>query len=275
MIPLVSDTDLMPEDLFRNDLTPVLPPLETPEGKVELLYQDEYLIAVHKPAGLLVHPSWIAPAKTPHLVGLLKQALGGIKIHPVHRLDRATSGVMLFALDPETTRRLQRQFVERDISKTYHCLVRGWAEDEGTIDHALKPVHDKIADARANPDKAPKEAVTHFRCVRRIELPIPVGRYPAARYSLIEARPKTGRKHQIRRHFKHALHPLVGDTRYGEGRHNRLFREHFDCHRLLLMATHLQFRHPYTDELLSISARPGPDVEQLFRRIGLLPAADC
>ncbi|MBP0049201.1 tRNA pseudouridine(65) synthase TruC [Marinobacterium sp. AK62] len=226
------------------------------------------MLAVHKPAGLLVHPSWIAPAKTPNLVALLRERYPGEKLHTVHRLDRATSGVILFARNKTAGQHLQQQFIERKINKTYLCVVRGWTDEAGTIDYALKPIHDKKADhPNANPDKEPKEAVSAYRRIATARLPIPVGRYPEARYSLVEVKPSTGRKHQIRRHMKHILHPIVGDTKYGEGRHNRLFREHLDSHRLLLMATAIEFEHPESGQMLRIEAGVGEDIKCLFEKL--------
>jgi len=242
-----------------------------------LIYEDDWLFAVDKPAGLLVHPSWIAPARTPNLVSWLKQRYPGETIHTVHRLDRATSGVMLFARDKAVAQALQLQFSERRIEKTYLCVTRGWTPDADVIDYALKPIHDRIADAHSEPDKPAQDAVTAYRRLGTVELPIAVGRYPRARYSLVEVRPKTGRKHQIRRHMKHIFHPLVGDTNYGEGRHNRLFREHFGCHRLLLMATCLEFEHPVQGERMRLEAPVSPGVDQLFRQLGwsgLYPAVN-
>ncbi|MGE4418168.1 MAG: pseudouridine synthase, partial [Marinobacterium sp.] len=143
-----------------------------------------------------------------------------------------------------------------------------WTEEAGVIDYALKPIHDKYADPLANPDKEPKEAVSEYRRLATVSLPIAVGRYPEARYSLVEVKPKTGRKHQIRRHMKHILHPIVGDTKHGEGRHNRLFREHLDSHRLLLMAVAIEFEHPVTGQKVKIESGVGDDVEGLFKRLG-------
>lgn len=242
-----------------------------------VIYEDDWLFAVDKPAGLLVHPSWIAPARTPNLVSWLKQRYPGETIHTVHRLDRATSGVMLFARDKTVAQALQLQFSERRIEKTYLCVTRGWTPDADVIDYALKPIHDRIANAHSNPDKPAQEAVTAYRRLGTLELPIAVGRYPQARYSLVEVRPKTGRKHQIRRHMKHIFHPLVGDTHYGEGRHNRLFREHFGCHRLLLMATGLEFEHPVQGQRMRLEAPVSPEVDRLFRQFGwsgLYPTAE-
>jgi len=240
----------------------------TDPTELVVLYEDEYLVAVNKPAGLLVHPSWIAPARTPNLVSMLKQRYPGETVHTVHRLDRATSGVILFARRKEVGQHLQQQFIERSVHKTYLCVVRGWTEEAGVIDYALKPIHDKYADPLASPDKEPKEAVSEYRRLATVSLPIAVGRYPEARYSLVEVKPKTGRKHQIRRHMKHILHPIVGDTKHGEGRHNRVFREHLDSHRLLLMAVAIEFEHPVTGQRMQIEAGVGKDVETLFQRLG-------
>lgn len=237
---------------------------------LDILYEDEHLVAINKPAGLLVHPSWIAPARTPNLVSQLKQRYPGETVHTIHRLDRATSGVILFARDKAVAQHLQQQFIDRTVKKTYLCVVRGWTDEEGVIDYALKPIHDKRDDPRANPDKEPQDAVSAYRRIATVSLPIPVGRYPEARYSLVEVKPTTGRKHQIRRHMKHILHPIVGDTKHGEGRHNRLFRENFDLHRMLLMATAIEFTHPITEQKMRVEAGVGEEVEQLFKQLGWL-----
>lgn len=247
---------------------------------LDICYQDSDLIAVHKPAGLLVHPSWIAPRKTPHLVGLLKQYFEneGEGVYTVHRLDRATSGIMLFARNRTSAQRLNQMFAEHQIQKTYLCVVRGFVAEDGVIDYPLKPIFDKKADhPDSDQDKAPKDAVSAYRVLGQVELPIAVGKYPCARYSLVEVKPKTGRKHQIRRHMKHIFHPLVGDTKYGEGRHNRLFRETFNLHRMLLMATELTFAHPVTGQPLRLQTPVTPEVARLFDRLGwqgLYPAPD-
>lgn len=236
---------------------------------LDILYQDDDLIAVHKPAGLLVHPSWITPRKTPNLVYSLKRYFRGAPVYTIHRLDRATSGVILFAKNKETAQQMNAQFAEHKVEKTYLCVTRGFTPEEGVIDYALKPIFDKKVDhPDSDQDKDPKDAVSAFRRLGTVELPIPVGRYPCARYSLVEVKPKTGRKHQIRRHMKHLLHPLVGDTKYGEGRHNRLFREHFNLHRMLLMAVELSFTHPKTGERITIAAPVTEEVAALFDQLG-------
>lgn len=235
---------------------------------LDILYQDDDLIAVHKPAGLLVHPSWITPKKTPNLVYSLKTYFRDAPVHTIHRLDRATSGVIVFAKNKETAQKMNALFAERKVQKTYLCVTRGYTPEEGVIDYALKPIFDKKADPFADPDKPAKDAVSVYRRLGTVELPIEVGKYPCARYSLVEVKPATGRKHQIRRHMKHILHPLIGDTKHGEGRHNRLFREHLHTRRMLLMATELSFEHPVTGEALTIKAPVTRKVATLFDRLG-------
>jgi len=149
-------------------------------------------------------------------------------------------------------------FESREVTKKYLAVVRGWTDEAGTIDYALREEKHKEA----------QHAVTHYRRLATVELDIAVGRYPKARYSLVEVMPQTGRMHQIRKHFAHIFHPLVGDTTYGEGRHNRLFREHFGCERLLLHASELGFVHPYSGTPLSIRAPLPPELAALFTRLG-------
>jgi tRNA pseudouridine65 synthase len=174
---------------------------------------------------------------------LLRDQLGQ-RVWPLHRLDRATSGVLLFALDAETAALVGRQIMAREFDKRYLAVVRGYVESDGLIDHPLSTEGDRPA----------RPALTRYRRLATMELPVPVGRYPVARYSLVEVCPLTGRTHQIRRHFKHLFHPLIGDTTYGEGRHNRLFRQRFGCHRLLLHAVQLALTHPRSGEHLDLRA---------------------
>lgn len=237
-------------------------------SQLEIVFEDDWLIGVNKPAGLLVHPSWITAPDEPTLMGLLKAHTGAPKLHTIHRLDRATSGIILVGKTLEATQDIQAQFLQRSIQKTYLASVRGWTEDAERIDYPLVPKRDKFAEPMAKENPEPKEAVSAYRTLGRVELDIPIGRYPKARYSLVEVKPKTGRKHQIRRHMKHILHPIVGDTKYGEGRHNRLFREHFDLHRLLLMATELEFEHPVTKQTVKLSAAVDSQVDELFTQFG-------
>ena len=233
---------------------------------LKLLFEDEHYFAIDKPSGLLVHPSPIE-RRAPNAIALIREQLG-IKAYTIHRLDRPTSGVLLFAKNSEAAHKMNLRFAEREVQKTYHCVCRGYVPEEGVIDYPLKEILDKVADKMANPNKPAKDAVSNYKRLGTVELPIPVGRYPAARYSLVEVKPKTGRKHQIRRHLKHIAHPLVGDTKHGDGRHNTLFREHFGLDRLLLMATELAFEHPYTAEQINIKAPVTPWIDQLFNQLG-------
>lgn len=232
---------------------------------LEVLYQDDYLIAINKPAGLLVHPSLVDRHETRSAMILLRDQIEQF-VYPVHRLDKPTSGVLLFALSPEIARILSASFTEKRIDKRYLAVVRGYTEDSGRVDYPLKERHDKMTDRRAGKDKPPQPAVTEYRRLATLELPVCVDRYPTSRYSLVEVTPLSGRKHQIRRHFKHLSHPIIGDTSYGKSNHNRLFMQRYGSRRLLLAATHLLLAHPVSGESLRLEA--GLDTE--FDRVAKL-----
>jgi tRNA pseudouridine65 synthase len=229
---------------------------------LEILYQDEYLVAINKPSGLLVHKSPIDKAETEFAMQLIRDQIGQY-VYPVHRLDKPTSGVLIFALSSEVARLMSEAFRNNKVQKEYMAVVRGYTKEEELIDYDLTVILDKKADKDRNKNKEPKEAKTYYEQLRTVELPFPVSRYPVARYSLLKLIPKTGRKHQLRRHMKHILHPIVGDTKYGRNEHNNLFREQFDVHRLLLHASRITFSHPITKEFLVIDAR----VDEVFRRV--------
>ena len=220
---------------------------------LEILYQDEFLVAINKPSGLLVHRSLIDARETRFAIQLTRDQIGQ-RVYPAHRLDKPTSGVLLFALDSDTARKLTQQFTDRSVIKKYLAVVRGYTNEHACIDYSLKEQPDAIADAQADHDKAAQSAVTHYQCLQQAELPYPVGRYPTARYSLLELTPGTGRRHQLRRHMKHIFHPIIGDTSYGDGRHNQFFRTTFNSHRLLLHARSLSLPHPQTGTPLNIYA---------------------
>lgn len=236
--------------------------------QLHILYEDDDLIAVNKPEGLLTHPSWLTKKGTANVASIVKDYLNGEKVHTLHRLDRATSGVLLIAKNKSSAQQLGSDFAEQKVEKNYLCVVRGYAPESGVIDKALKYQPDKQAEAFAKEDAPAQEAVTVFQRLACVELPIPVGKWPCARYSLVKAQPKTGRTHQLRRHFKHLLCPIVGDTNYGEGRHNKLYRDHFDSRRLLLMCVEMKFNHPITGQLLVIKAPISDQIKQLFDRFG-------
>jgi tRNA pseudouridine65 synthase len=198
---------------------------------LEIIYEDAWLVAVNKPSGMLVHRGWARDGDI--AVDVLHRQLGK-HVWPLHRLDRATSGALLFALDLETTRTLSHEFEHGRVGKRYLALVRGIPPEELLIDHALRRVD---SDKSSRPERLP--AQTQIRRLATFE-----------RYALVEATPLTGRTHQIRRHLKHISHPIIGDVRYGKGDHNRWFRERFGLHRLALHASELHVPHPTLGQVL-------------------------
>ena len=224
---------------------------------LEILYLDDECVAVNKPPDLLVHRSFVATREKENVVRTLHRQLGQ-RVFTVHRLDRATSGVLIFGLNAEAAHLLTPQFERREVQKTYIAIVRGFTDDSGTIDMPLKEPYDRIATpAETTENKPAQEAVTDFETLARSELPLSAGRYPTSRYSFVRVTPHTGRRHQIRRHFKHASHPIVGDIKHGDNHVNQLIEREFGIRRLLLVASELSIRHPATNELMNLSAAPG------------------
>ena len=220
---------------------------------LEILYQDDVLVAVNKPAGMLVHRSWLDRHETQFVMQTLRDQIGQL-VYPIHRLDRPTSGVLLFALNSKIANLLCQQFEQKQIEKQYLAVVRGYVTGHGKIDYPLKVQLDKIADKFSQPDKAPQSAVTFYEGLQTVEMPYGVGRYATSRYSLVRLIPQTGRKHQLRRHMKHIFHPILGDTQYGDLHQNRALMEHTGCARLLLHAEKLTFVHPLTQRPMTIQA---------------------
>jgi tRNA pseudouridine65 synthase len=229
---------------------------------LEILYQDDYFVIINKPSGLLVHKSPIDKRETKFALQMVRDQIGQY-VYPIHRLDKPTSGVLVFALSSEVARLMSDLIADKQFEKEYRAVVRGYTADDDLIDYDLKVILDKKADKDRSDDKEPQSAQTFYQCLATVELPFAVSRYPVARYSLVKLMPKTGRKHQLRRHMKHIFHPIVGDTRYGRTEHNKLFRENFDVHRLLLHANRLSFVHPVTQESLVIEA----GVDEVFERV--------
>jgi tRNA pseudouridine65 synthase len=210
-----------------------------------LLYRDGALAAVSKPSGMAVHRGWSRERIV--VLTLVRDHLGRA-VFPVHRLDRATSGALVLALDPGTARALQEQFVAGRVGKRYLALVRGIPPEQGVIDHPVP----------RSPEGPRVPAVTEYRRLATFE-----------RYALLEVVPRTGRLHQIRRHLKHLSHPLIGDVRYGKGEHNRLFRERFGLHRLALHALEIAFDHPEDGRRLTIVAPVPEDLAGPLRAMGI------
>ena len=224
---------------------------------LEILFQCEHLVAINKPNGLLVHRSPIASDADVFAVQLLRDQLGQ-KVYPVHRLDRKTSGVLLFALDEATNSEMQRKFMQGEITKTYHAIVRGYTPDTGEIDYPLK-----------RDDGVTQDAVTYFKTLMRTEVPFAVGKHPTSRYSLVKLNPVTGRMHQLRKHMAHILHPIIGDRPHGCNKQNRFFKEQLDMMQMMLHAVELGFVHPVTKQAVTIEA-PYPAEFSRMRKVLLL-----
>jgi len=234
---------------------------------LEILYQDEHLVAINKPSGLLVHRSPIDRHETEFAVQILRNQLGRF-VYPIHRLDKPTSGVLIFALDKESAKIMGETFMSHEAKKSYIAVVRGYVEESAVIDYALSIKLDKIADKNSSTDKEPQEATTHYERLATVELDFKVGKYDKTRYSLVRLNPLTGRKHQLRRHMKHISHHILGDTKYGRGEHNILIRQEFGCHRMLLHALELHISHPHTKEQLSIKAPLDNVFKDVFNSFG-------
>ena len=248
-------------------MTALPPPTGCAEAPLRILYRDDGLIAIDKPSGLLVHRSDIDRRETRFAVQLLRDQIGR-RVYPAHRLDRGTSGVLLLAYDGETASKLGAQFESRAVEKTYLAVVRGHPPESGVIDHPLARRPDDYEHLPANASLAAQPALTRYRRLAVAELPYAVDRYPTSRYALVELNPETGRRHQLRRHLKHLAHPIIGDSTYGKGRHNRLFQEVFSCQRMLLACTRLVLHHPTSGTPLRIDAPPSEDFARVLAALG-------
>lgn len=236
------------------------------------IYRDQWLLAVHKPAGLLVHRSPIDPHETEFALQYARAMNGGEHVYAAHRLDRPTSGLLVFARDPHTASALGKAMMAGEVSKTYLAMVRGWTPEQGIIDH---PLREEPEDRRRKDEPQPvREARTRYRRLATTEIPVAIEGYPSSRYSLVALYPETGRKHQLRRHMKHINHPIIGDANHGRGRHNRYFAERFGHGRLMLAAIGMTFLHPVTGVRLQLNAEPEASFLQVLSIFGEgLPAA--
>lgn len=232
-----------------------------------IVFQDEYLVAVHKPSGLLVHRTVLDAHERRFALQLVREQIGR-RVYPVHRLDKGTSGVLLFALSREIGRAVSAVFERQEVHKKYVAVVRGYPPETGEIDHPLSRRRDDLEGDDRSVESGPQAARTYFRRLATCELPYRVDRYPMSRYALVELEPLTGRRHQLCRHLKHIAHPIIGDATYGKGRHNRLFQSLFSCRRLLLAGVELRLRHPVTDESLTLTAPLAGDFARLLGQLG-------
>lgn len=218
----------------------------------DLLYQDEHYIAINKPPGYIVHKSSIARNAPLVVLQLLRDQIGQ-KVYPVHRLDRKTSGILIFALAPESNRLLAQQFENHFIEKEYIAFVRGWTESEGLIDYNL-----------VNEKGKSQTAITSYETIEKFEIDLPLGKFPTSRYTKVRLLPKTGRMHQLRRHMAHIFHPIIGDRPHGCNKQNRLWKQTFEMDTMMLHAKRLSFIHPYSNTKIKIIA---PFFDE-FERVG-------
>ncbi len=220
-----------------------------------ILYQDEALVAIDKPAGLLVHRTGLDAGETRFAVQLLRDQIGQ-PVWPVHRLDKGTSGVLLFALDAAAARALTRAFEAGAVHKTYQAWVRGWPPDAGLIEHPLARLSD---DARGSRTIDVQPARTHYRVLERLTLPLPDRGFAHTRVALLALTPETGRRRQLRRHCKHMAHPIIGDATHGKGPLNRAVAALLGAQRLWLHASELALEHPVSGRALGLQAPLGPE----------------
>lgn len=206
-----------------------------------------------KPHGLMVHRSSIASEANEFALQSVRDQTGK-RVYPVHRLDRGTSGALLFAFSSEIAATLSGAFAEGAVGKVYHAIVRGVPPLETLIDYPLREELDPIADRKARQNKPAQDARTLVKRIASFEIPERVDKFPTSRYSLVQALPQTGRKHQIRRHLRHIGNPIVGDVTHGVGKHNRYFAEKLGSKRMLLACTGMVFKHPRSSTPMKVSA---------------------
>jgi tRNA pseudouridine65 synthase len=225
--------------------------------ELEIIYRDEILVAINKPHGLLVHRSKYADDAKEFAVQELRNQLNQY-VYPCHRIDRKTSGVLLFSLDQASNSLMQQMFQENKVSKTYTAIVRGYTDDEGTIDYPL-----------VNEKGKSQEALTPYKTLKRAEINVPFGKFQTSRYSLVKAYPQTGRYHQIRKHLDHIFHPIIGDRPNGCNKQNKLFKETWNMTTMMLHATNIEFEHPLSGEKIKIEAKPSDEFNRVMEILSL------
>ena len=258
--PSVANADLSDINDSNNDIIEQAP-------EISILFEDEYLVAIHKPAGLLVHRSYLARKERFFAMQLTRDKIGA-HVFPVHRLDRPTSGVLLFAKSSQVANLLCKQFAEHQVNKEYIALVRGNMLEAGILDYPLKEEMDKVGDKFAKLDKPAQEAITEYQPLLNTEIPFASGRYQSSRFGLVRLNPLTGRKHQLRRHLAHLRHPIIGDSTHGDGKQNRFFREHVQLNRLWLIAKKLSFTHPIHLQPVTVETELEPEWLTISNQLG-------
>ncbi|MFO0012277.1 MAG: pseudouridine synthase [Planctomycetota bacterium] len=239
------------------------------ENPLHIVFQDEHYVAVFKPAGLMVHRGPRSSADEPFLLQALRDQLGAY-VYPIHRLDRPTAGLVVFGLHREAAAELGRLFQDRQMTKHYQALVRGFVEGALVVD---QPLDDQIDDwltatSHREPGSSGEckprslDAITEIRALERFEVDWPTADFPTSRFTLVEIQPHTGRWHQIRRHLNHIAHPVIGDHRHGDHRWNQRFFAKTGIYRMMLTAMRLDFRHPFTHEPMSLWVPRGGDFDR-------------
>jgi len=223
---------------------------------LEIVYQDEYLIAINKPHGLLVHRSPMASDAKVFALQMLRDQIGR-RVSPVHRLDRKTGGLLLFAFEKDVEIAMHKQFMEGEVQKKYQAVLRGYAPDALDIDYALTTDEGVV-----------QEAFTSFITLKRAEIDMPFGKHATSRYSLVEATPTTGRMHQLRKHFAHIFYPIIGDRKHGCNKQNKLFKEQWDMTTMLLHASELNFIHPVTGAQIELRATLQDEFKRVMKMMG-------
>jgi len=224
---------------------------------LEIIFEDEYILCVNKPNNVLVHHAHLSRnvADEDSLLQLI-EAQKALKVYPIHRLDRKTSGIILLAKHKEYVADFQSLFTNNTIQKTYYGVVRGFSPESKIIDSPVKG-----RDAKVH-----KDALTKLKTLAKVTLNIPVKPYDSSRYSLVKLLPKTGRMHQLRVHMNKISHPLIGDAKYGDKNHDLMYENQFGFNNLFLHAGQLEFTHPFTNKKKVLKATFSKDWLSLFEK---------
>lgn len=223
---------------------------------LNILYQDNEIIAVNKPHGIAVHASKMYKDDKDFVLQMLRNQIEK-KVFPAHRLDKKTSGVLLFSLTESMNKLLQTLFAEGKVDKTYHALVRGYVMNNGEIDYPL-----------INNEGKKQEALTKYNFLQQFEIPLASANNTTSRYSLLELAPKTGRYHQLRKHLAHIFHPIIGDRPHGCNKQNKLWKEKFRHDTMMLHAKSIKFIHPISAKLVEIEAPYSAEFEKGLDIVG-------
>ncbi|MDR6239843.1 pseudouridine synthase [Aureibacter tunicatorum] len=227
---------------------------------LEILHYDEHLIAINKPKGMLVHRSPLARQEKIFAMQTLRDQVGH-HVFPLHRIDRPTSGVLLFGTNKESATALQKSFEDKKVTKKYLALVRGFIDDVITINHPINNEYDETL----------RDAISQVKPLYQTEVNICTNpNFPTSRYTLAEAEPITGRTHQLRKHFAHIRHYIIGDKKHGDNKQNKAFMKHYNMNDLLLHSYHTIIPHPFNqEEKISIKAPLPKHFSEILQKINI------